>query len=398
MDGYWVSHLSDETITSELSAFISRERVCFAAALARIAEFDERKLYRIAAYDSMYAYCVRELHLSENAAFKRIRAARKAREFPELFIALADGRLQLHSVLALGRFLTPENVAELIAAAAYKTRAQLEVLVAGLAPRADVSTLVVPVTDPEPVAAQERELELQKGVSPLHEPQHAEAISVASAAAETRGQRASDPVRTSERVQASAPVTRGRVTPLAPQRFALQVTISQDTLRKLQRAQELLSHALPAGDVSSVLDRALDALVERLEKRKYATVRQPRTVHETAPAPGKRYIPAAVRRAVNERDDGQCTYVGPSGRRCESTRFLEFDHIQEIARGGASTTDSLRLRCREHNQLAAECTYGSEYMAARRARRRERVAASWPADSSVTTEQPANRPRGQLAG
>ncbi len=349
MDGYWVSHLSDETITSELSAFISRERVCFAAALARIAEFDERKLYRIAAYDSMYAYCVRELHLSENAAFKRIRAARKAREFPELFIALADGRLQLHSVLALGRFLTPENVAELIAAAAYKTRAQLEVLVAGLAPRADVSTLVVPVTDPEPVAAQERELELQKGVSPLHEPQHAEAISVASAAAETRGQRASDPVRTSERVQASAPVTRGRVTPLS-------------------------------------------------QKRKYATVRQPRTVHETAPAPGKRYIPAAVRRAVNERDDGQCTYVGPSGRRCESTRFLEFDHIQEIARGGASTTDSLRLRCREHNQLAAECTYGSEYMAARRARRRERVAASWPADSSVTTEQPANRPRGQLAG
>ena len=36
------------------------------------------------------AYCVGELRLSEDAAFKRIRVARKAREFPVLFVAIAD--------------------------------------------------------------------------------------------------------------------------------------------------------------------------------------------------------------------------------------------------------------------------------------------------------------------
>ena len=43
----------------------------------------------------MFAYCVQELRLSEDAAYKRIQAARAARQFPALFIAVAEGRLNL---------------------------------------------------------------------------------------------------------------------------------------------------------------------------------------------------------------------------------------------------------------------------------------------------------------
>jgi len=43
----------------------------------------------------MYAYCVGRLRLSDQSAFKRIRVARAAREFPAIFPALADGRLNL---------------------------------------------------------------------------------------------------------------------------------------------------------------------------------------------------------------------------------------------------------------------------------------------------------------
>jgi hypothetical protein len=41
-------------------------------------------------------------------------------------------------------------------------------------------------------------------------------------------------------------------------------------------------------------------------------------------------------------------------------------HITPIARGGTSTAANLRLRCRAHNQLEAERTFGRGFMDARR--------------------------------
>ena len=93
MRAYVLSHLSDSTLLHELASLVGQERTTTATLLAHIAEFDARKLYLPAGYPSMYAYCIEELHLSEYAAFKRIRAARAAREFPLLFTALAEGEL-----------------------------------------------------------------------------------------------------------------------------------------------------------------------------------------------------------------------------------------------------------------------------------------------------------------
>jgi hypothetical protein len=53
------------------------------------------------------------------------------------------------------------------------------------------------------------------------------------------------------------------VTPLAPERFALELTIGGATQEKLVRAQALLRHQVPSGDLAEVLDRALDALLEQ---------------------------------------------------------------------------------------------------------------------------------------
>jgi len=48
----------------------------------------------------------------------------------------------------------------------------------------------------------------------------------------------------------------------------VQFTVTKSTRDKLRHAQDLLSHAVPSGDVAEVLDRALDALITQLEKRK----------------------------------------------------------------------------------------------------------------------------------
>jgi len=47
--------------------------------------------------------------------------------------------------------------------------------------------------------------------------------------------------------------------PLAPKRFALQVTLDQRTHDKLRYVQSLLGHRAPSGDIAQVLDLALDA-------------------------------------------------------------------------------------------------------------------------------------------
>ena len=88
MSSYSLSHLSDQTLLSDLAALVARDRATTAALLAHIAEVDARRLYLPAAYPSLYAYCVGELGLCEQVAFKRIRAARTARQFPAIFPAV----------------------------------------------------------------------------------------------------------------------------------------------------------------------------------------------------------------------------------------------------------------------------------------------------------------------
>ena len=135
---------------------------------------------------------------------------------------------------------------------------------------------------------------------------------------------------------------------MASQRFALQVTVGQRTHDKLRYAQALLGHQIPSGDLAEVLDRALDALIGQLEKRKFAATDRPRPGRRRSAAAG-RQVPAHVKRAVWERDGGRCTFVSGAGRRCPARTLLEFDHIDEVARGGRATVPGMRLRCRAHN-------------------------------------------------
>jgi hypothetical protein len=122
MNRYSLTHVSDPALIHDLKALLSRERATTAELLAHLAEVDDRRLYAAAGHPSMFAWCVEELHLSEDAAFKRIRAARTARQFPAIRGSLAVGRLYLTAVVFLTPYLTPENADELLAAAAHPAR------------------------------------------------------------------------------------------------------------------------------------------------------------------------------------------------------------------------------------------------------------------------------------
>jgi 5-methylcytosine-specific restriction endonuclease McrA len=122
--------------------------------------------------------------------------------------------------------------------------------------------------------------------------------------------------------------------------------------------------AVAPGDLAAVLDRALDALIEKLERRLLSLDGSARR----RPTTSVRHVPADMRRAVRARDGDQCTFVSDDGMRCEERRALEVDHIVPVARGGESSVANLRLRCRAHNQLEAEQLFGADFMQEKRAR------------------------------
>src|SRR5437773_5493172 len=90
MRTYDLSRVSDAALVRKLTVLLAEERISMAAVLAYLAEVDARRLYLPAGFPSMYAYCVGELHLCEQAAMKHIRAARTAPRFPVIFSAVAD--------------------------------------------------------------------------------------------------------------------------------------------------------------------------------------------------------------------------------------------------------------------------------------------------------------------
>ena len=95
----------------------------------------------------------------------------------------------------------------------------------------------------------------------------------------------------------------------------------------------------------------------------------PEPPEPTAGRPASRHLPAAVTRAVWQRDGGQCAFVGPDGHRCRERGFLEFHHIVPFAAGGPNTVANVALRCAVHNRHQAVCDFGRETI--ERARRRQ---------------------------
>src|SRR5437773_10907024 len=155
MRAHSLAHLSDGELLRDLAALLAHDRTTTAALLAHLAEVDARRLYLPAAYPSMFAYCVHELRLSEDAAYKRIQAARIARQFPIIFDAVADGRLHLSGVVMLAPYLTAETAAPLLQAAAHKTKSEIELLVAERFPRSEMLALVEAIPGSPPTASRD---------------------------------------------------------------------------------------------------------------------------------------------------------------------------------------------------------------------------------------------------
>lgn len=319
------ARLSDDQLRVQLLHAAASEREATADVVALLAVFDDRRLYFAEGFNSLFAYCVEALHLSESAAYARIQAARAARKWPRILTLLADGSLNLTSVGLLAPHLTSHNSAALFDEARHKRKAEVERIVARLQPKPDVISVVRKL--PTPAAKQMAVVA---------------AVPAASQLPPTARNTAPPPV-----FRQPSPAV---LTPLAPERYKLQITIDEDTREVLRQAQDLMRHANPGGDPAVIVARALRVLVDDLLKKKASITERPRPLQ--VPADGSRTIPAAVQREVWTRDGGRCVFEGPQGR-CPERGFLEFHHVIPYGLGGEATADNIELRCRAHNSYQA---------------------------------------------
>jgi hypothetical protein len=163
--------------------------------------------------------------------------------------------------------------------------------------------------------------------------------------------------------QPSAPVPPppppSTIEPLTSDLIRVHLTADERFEEKYRKAKDLLSHSRPGAGLADVLEAALDALIERHEKRR-GLVERPLATPRPSADPGR--VPAHVRREVWKRDEGRCQWVLASGEICGSTYQVEVDHVEPRALGGPATVDRCRLLCRPHNQLAAREMFGDDLM------------------------------------
>jgi hypothetical protein len=320
-----IRQLSDHDLLAQLDRVAGEERRATAHLVALLMEVESRKLYAAQGCSSLFAYCVQVLRFSEHAAYLRIEAARAARRFPVIAERLASGSLHLTAVSLLAPHLTDLNLVTVLEAAHHKSKREVEQLVAGLRPQHDVPSVLrklpAPISASTPQPSSDDEERQAEGSAGRLKNVCAPHTSVAE------------------------------VKPLAPERFKVQFTVGRDTYEKLRRAQDLLRHAIPNGDPAAIFDRALTLLLVELSKTKFAAATRPRSTPSKTSS--SRHIPAAVKRAVWDRDGGQCAFPSERGR-CAETGFLEFHHVLPYAKGGTATVDNVELRCRAHNLYEAE--------------------------------------------
>jgi hypothetical protein len=321
------SHLSDESLMTEVLRFSRSERDATAQLVAHLAELDARKLYLGAGFPSLFAYCCGALALSEHETYNRIEAARMARRFPIILDMLADGAVNLTTVRLLAPQLNVDNHEGLLAAASHKTKREVEELLVQRVPRPDVPASIRKVPAP-------RQLQTAPAApAPAIRPAVAEVCAPPPA------------------------VARPLATPLAPARYEIRFTASAATYDKLRLAQDLLRHSLPNADPAEIVDRALTVLLEDLARKKFAATDRPRA--GAATTIDSRHVPANVKRAVWLRDGGRCAFIGHGGRRCNARGFLEFHHVKPYAVGGEATVENIQLRCRAHNHHEADLYFAA---------------------------------------
>jgi hypothetical protein len=326
-----VRRVTDHELLSRLERLVRADRAISVKLLVHLGEVEARKLFLERGFSSMYDYCMSALGMSEGETYLRLLAAKTGKRLPLVLERLADGGLHLTAIKLLAPLLTEENHVALLDRARGMSKRQLEVLVAELAPKADVPELLrkLPAARGAAAVAARMAASVQGprggdgavvhaaaddggaavllaangGVSAHSDGGGAAALLAANGGVvlhvatdsfcQTPAARAGDgvdvlhtggaPAAPSHASTASAAQfvlqpcpARSSISPLSPGRFKLELTLGQEAYDQLAQLRELLRHQNPSGEIARIVERALRELLERTLKQRFAQTASPK--------------------------------------------------------------------------------------------------------------------------
>ena len=319
--------MDDQSLLSRLRQLLAQEREHRAEFILHLADYDQRRLYLVAGYPSLFAWLTQAMGLSKASAYRRVAAARLVARIPSVVEALRDGRLSLTKLCALRDILTPENAADLLGRAAEMSEHEVDELAARMNQR------------PEPPPADSIRIMVPPAAAPSCEPDLF----------------SPQPARS---------VPQPPSTPPEPLRRLITMSVGPEFMELLDDVRAALSHSHPGAPLEVLFAECMKVTLAHKARTVRAEVKRPRRRKPTRTR--TRHVPAEVRRAVWKRDGARCTFVSPDGRRCSATDRLEVHHRVPFARGGPATIDNLSILCTLHNDLEARRDFGNDHMDSRR--------------------------------
>jgi len=343
--------LSDSEILTRTSALVSRERAITLDLLMHLGEVERRKLFLELGHSSMFDYLVIGFRYSTSAAKRRLCASRCIAEYPRALDLLKANEINLSTILQVSKLLKPETGAEILERICGKSQREVEAIVAEhepleALPRDRARTVVVRVPATAEIAAKPTEASDRRVGDTSRSPGATVSLPEVQ---DRNGPKVASP--------SQPPMTFER-------RAIVQFSAREEVMNKLARVRSLASHRLP---MNAPLEQLIEFLTDYFTEREDPNARHERREARSNAKPANppkhssaRAIPARVRDEVFVRDQGECRYVGPDGRRCGSRHVVQIDHIKPVARGGSASIDNLRLLCAYHNRLECARLMGRE--------------------------------------
>lgn len=313
----------------------------------------------------MFVYCTEGLGYSESSANRRICAARAIRKCPEAYDYLQDGRVTLSNLAIAWRYVTPDLLGKI----AGKSQRQVLSIIARFNPMIKHRDSTRPVVVIQPVdRGGERQFTGASSNGSSELSLGAQEAKLGEIHLRCGGKKSSTDTRM---VHSGLPMGDEISTPSKTETVRMHQVhclLDDRVMQKLDRCKELLSGKHPCGiDLNTLLSELASNWLEKndpIERDKRREKRKKRAARKrTSQKEPSRYISSATRDAVYKRDGGRCTYVGPSGKRCNSTWDPEIHHSEvPYARGGSNSIHNLKLLCAAHNKLESERVYGKDHV------------------------------------
>ena len=298
---------------------------------------EEKRVYAIMGYSSLWEYVHKELKYSEPQTSERVSAMRLMKRVPEVKKELEAGKLTLTTTAKLATHVKREQCSEsevlqLLESVSGKTTREAErVLVQGSNETAKPDQVRVVTKDLTRITIEVDSdfLELMKRAKELgghtgSSPQELFKMGLAEFVKKRE-------IKDSSRKQTSQKV------------------------KKPAGAQEESSSETKISTHSAYIENEFGLHGREVTKDEAQLKSELKT--------RSRYTPKPVKIYIRQKSQDQCEFISPeTGKRCECKIGLQFEHVEPFSVGGKQSIENLKHYCATHNRLSAIQFFGEEKM------------------------------------